>query len=55
MDTSDTIKLVHEEKYKTTFVTNWETFVWMVMPFGVKNGPIAFQKVVNRTFKEYLD
>jgi hypothetical protein len=24
------------------------------MPFGVKNGPPTFQKVVNRTFKKYL-
>jgi hypothetical protein len=25
------------------------------MPFGVKNGPPTFQKVVSRAFKEYLD
>jgi hypothetical protein len=25
------------------------------MPFGVKNGPPIFQKIVNKTFKEYLD
>ncbi len=27
----------------------------MVMPFGVKNGPPTFQRVVSRTFREYLD
>jgi len=27
----------------------------MVMPFGVKNGPPTFQRVVNRAFREYLD
>jgi len=29
-------------KDNSTFVTNWGAFVWMVMPFGVKNGPLAF-------------
>jgi hypothetical protein len=24
-----------EDKYKTTFVTNWRTFIWKVMSFGV--------------------
>jgi hypothetical protein len=27
----------------------------MVMPFGVKNGLLTFQKVVSKTFREYLD
>jgi hypothetical protein len=27
----------------------------MVMPFGVKNGPPTFQRVINRAFKKYLD
>jgi hypothetical protein len=25
------------------------------MPFSVKNGPPTFQKIINKTFKEYLD
>ncbi len=25
------------------------------MPFGVKNGPPTFQRVINRAFKKYLD
>jgi hypothetical protein len=25
------------------------------MPFGVKNGPPTYQKVVSRTFRDYLD
>jgi hypothetical protein len=27
----------------------------MVMPFGVKNGPSTFYKVVSIAFREYLD
>jgi hypothetical protein len=36
------ISITPEDRYKTTFVINWGTFVWMVMPFGVKNGPPTF-------------
>jgi hypothetical protein len=25
------------------------------MPFGVKNGPLTYQKAVTKTFREYLD
>jgi len=30
-------------KYKTTLVTDWGTFTWVVMPFGIKNGPPIYQ------------
>ncbi len=29
-------------RYKTTFIINWGAFVWVVMPFGVKNGPPTY-------------
>jgi hypothetical protein len=48
------ISITFANGYKITFVTNWGAF-WMVMPFGVKNGPPTFQKVVRRAFKKYLD
>ncbi len=44
-----------KNRYKTTFIIGWGGFLWMVMPFCVKNGPPTFQIVVNRTFREYLD
>jgi hypothetical protein len=25
------------------------------MPFGVKNGPLTFQRAISRAFREYLD
>ncbi len=28
-----------EDMYNTTFVTNWGTFIWAMMPFEMKNGP----------------
>jgi hypothetical protein len=48
------ISIAPEDRYKTTFVIDWGAFVWMVILFGVKNGPPTFQRIVNRTFREYL-
>jgi hypothetical protein len=31
--------IISEDKYKTAFITIWGTFVWIVMPFGLKNVP----------------
>ncbi len=40
-----------KDKYKITFIIDWGTFFWVVMPFGLKNAPT---KVVSTTFKDYL-
>jgi hypothetical protein len=42
-------------RYKIAFVTNWGAFVWVVMPFGVKNGPPTYQKAVIKALCEYID
>jgi hypothetical protein len=49
------IFIAPKDKYKTTFVTNEGVFIWKLMSFGVKNGPPTYQKVVTKTFREYLD
>jgi hypothetical protein len=36
------ISIALNDRYKTIFVTNWGAFVWMVMPFVIKNGPPTF-------------
>ncbi len=48
------IYITQKNKYKTTLVTNWGTFTWVVMPFGLKNGPPIYQQVMSQTFKEYV-
>ncbi len=48
------ISIALEDKYKITFVTYLGVFIWNAMPFGVKNGPLTYQKVVTKTFKEYF-
>jgi hypothetical protein len=40
--------------YKIAFITDWGTFVWVVMPFGIKNSPPTYQQIVSATFKDYL-
>jgi hypothetical protein len=40
-----------EDRYKTSFVTDWGAFVWMVMSFGVKNGPPTFHIIISKVFR----
>ena len=49
------IKIALEDRVKTTFVTDWGAFVWVVMPFGLKNAPATYQKAVHLAFREYID
>ncbi len=48
------IMIAPKDMYKTSSITNWETFIWVVMPFGLKNAPPTYQWVLNTTFKDYL-
>jgi hypothetical protein len=36
-------------------VIDWGAVVWVVIPFGVKNGPPTYQKTITKTFHEYID
>ena len=40
---------------KTAFSTRYGHFEWLVLPFGVANGPGGFQKRVNRVLAAYID
>lgn len=48
------IMIALENWYKTTFITDWGAFVWVIMLFGLKNDPPTYQRVVNMAFREYL-
>lgn len=37
------ISIAPKDQYKTSFVTNWGALIWIVMPFGVKNGTPTYQ------------
>jgi hypothetical protein len=48
------IKITQEDRYKTMFVTKWGSYQYTVMPFGLKNAPTIFSRVVIATFKEFI-
>uniref|UniRef100_A0A2N9HR26 G-patch domain-containing protein n=1 Tax=Fagus sylvatica TaxID=28930 RepID=A0A2N9HR26_FAGSY len=53
------IKMAEEDKSKTAFVTHWGTFVYDVMPFGLKNAGATYQRAMTARkpfdkIKEYL-
>ena len=46
------IKITSKDRRKTTFATEWGCFQYTVMPFGLKNVPTIFSRVVVAAFKE---
>jgi hypothetical protein len=36
------INIEHEDIHKNTFATEWGSYQYIVMPFGLKNAPIIF-------------
>jgi hypothetical protein len=48
------IKIAPEDMYKTTFSIEWGSYQYTVMPFGLKNAPTIFLRVVIDSFKEFI-
>jgi hypothetical protein len=48
------IKLAPRYRYNTTFSIEWGSYQYTVMPFGVKNAPTIFSRVVIVAFKEFI-
>lgn len=49
------IRLSPESEDSTTFRTRYGTYKYHVLPFGLTNGPAAFQRFINETLMGYLD
>jgi hypothetical protein len=45
------VLVVEEDRPKTTFVTPWETYAYIHMPFGLKNVGATFQREMDHAFK----
>jgi hypothetical protein len=48
------IKIPPEDRHKTTFSTEWGFFQYTIMPFGLKNAPSVFSRVVVADFKDFI-
>ncbi|MCO5587501.1 hypothetical protein L7F22_041450 [Adiantum nelumboides] len=48
------LNIAPEDKEKTTFITEWGAFMYLVMPFGLCNAPATFQHCMMEIFSEFL-
>lgn len=48
------IKIVLEDRRNIAFATEWGSFQYIVTPFGLKNSPAIFSRVVVATFKDFI-
>ena len=47
------IQIHISDRYKTAFTVPFEHYEWNVMPFGLKNAPSEFQRIMNEIFSPY--
>ena len=47
------VQIAEKDKYKTAFTVPFGHYEWNVMPFGLKNAPSEFQRIMNEIFNPY--
>ena len=48
------IEIRKEDRYKMEFTTLWGTFMYQVMPFGLKNAGVTFQCAMTYCFHDLI-
>ena len=48
------VKIAHEDQLRSTFTSPWGTFCYEVMPFGLYNAPVTFQRLMNKILEPFL-
>ena len=48
------VEMMEEDKEKTAFICSQGLFEYNVMPFGLKNAPGTFQRLMDEILKEYI-
>src|SRR5881394_6564 len=54
-DAFNRLRIAKGDEWKTAFRTRYGHFEYLVMPFGLCNGPASFQSYINDALHEYLD
>ena len=49
------VQMHPDDIHKTAFVTNEGHFEWLVLPFGLKNAPFCFQRIIQNVLGELLN
>ena len=49
------IQIDKDHRYKTAFTVPFGQYEWNVMPFGLKNVPSEFQRIMNDIFNPYFE
>ena len=44
------VRITEEDKTKTKFTIEWWSYAYNVMPFGIKNAPVVFSRIVIAAF-----
>jgi hypothetical protein len=48
------VLVVEEDQPKTIFITPWGTYVYVLMPFGLKNAGETIQREMDHAFKDLI-
>ena len=48
------IKMSSKDEVHTSFITTYGTYCYKVMPFGLKNAGVTYQRLVTQVFKHQL-
>ena len=49
------LKIKDVDVHKTTFITRYGHYEFLVIPFGLTNAPAAFMDLMNHVFRPYVD
>ena len=49
------IQIHPKDRYKTTFTVPFGQYEWTVMPFGLKNAPSEFQRIMNDIYNPFSE
>jgi len=48
------VRIIEEENKNTTFIIEWGSFEYNVIPFGIKNAFAVFSWIVIESFREFI-